>query len=103
MPTGLFAPVQGVHLREKAIVFRDPLILVMHVTRLNIDLDQLKNKETPKFMSMATSEFFLSFFLSSNSSCRTMLVLVSSGFNVTFVCQLCDIPSFHSEKVICAQ
>ena len=63
---GLFAPVEGVHLREKVVVvFRGPLILVMHVTRLHINLDQLINKATPKFTSMATLElsFFLSFFL----------------------------------------
>ena len=62
---GLFAPVEGVHFREKAIlVFRGPLILVMHVTRLHIDLDQLINKATPKFTLIATLElsFFLSFF-----------------------------------------
>ena len=45
VPTGLFASIQGVHIRKEAIVFGDPLILEMCVFHVN--LDQLENGATP--------------------------------------------------------
>ena len=47
MPAGLLTPVQGVDLQKEAIVFGDPLLLVMSVSGLHIDLDQLENEITP--------------------------------------------------------
>ena len=52
----LSAPVQGVHLWKEAVVFRGPLILVMPISGLHIDLDQLKGEaSTPQHMPVATS------------------------------------------------
>jgi hypothetical protein len=40
-------PVQGVHLRKKATLFGVPLILIMPVSGLHIDLDQIQNEAIP--------------------------------------------------------
>ena len=39
--------VQGVRLQNEVVVFRSPLILVMPITGLNTDLDQLADEATP--------------------------------------------------------
>jgi hypothetical protein len=41
---GLFALVEGVHLSKETLVFKGPLILVMLVSGLHVDLDQLKDE-----------------------------------------------------------
>ena len=65
MSVGLFVPIQGVHFRKKAVVIKVSLILIMPVSRLHTDLDQLENEATPYCMPVATAEssFFLSFLL----------------------------------------
>ena len=47
MEVGLSLIVQGVHLRNEAIVSRTPLVLVMPVSGLHINLVGLKDEETP--------------------------------------------------------
>jgi hypothetical protein len=44
---GLSVPVQGVHLRKEVVVFGGLQTLVMSVSGLQIDLDQLINEATP--------------------------------------------------------
>ena len=67
MLVGLFTPVQGVHLQKE-----NPLLLVMLVSGLHIDSDQLENEATLHFTLVAISEpscvFFFPFLerLSSN-------------------------------------
>lgn len=51
----------NIHPRKEAIIVEGSLILVLSVSRLNIDLDQLENGATPQFTPMATSKVF--FFL----------------------------------------
>jgi hypothetical protein len=62
---GLSVPIHGVHLRKEAVVIKVPVILIMSVSRLHIDLDQVENETMPYFMHVTTSEpsFFLSFLL----------------------------------------
>ena len=55
MPAGLFAPIQGVHLRKEVIVFGSPLVLIMSILGLHIDLDRLENEATPYFTPVTTS------------------------------------------------
>lgn len=43
---GLFAPIQGIHLSEEAVVFKIPLILVMSVSESHIELDSLQDDAT---------------------------------------------------------
>ena len=43
----LSVPVEGVHLQKEVVIIKDPLILVMSISRLHIVLDQLKNEATP--------------------------------------------------------
>jgi hypothetical protein len=63
VPASLFAAVQGVHLRKKAIiVFKGPLVLIMSILSLHIDLDQLENEATPYFTAVATSESYFNYF-----------------------------------------
>ena len=45
LQTSLSTPIQGVQLRKEAVVVRGPLILVILVTELHIDLDQLRGTE----------------------------------------------------------
>jgi hypothetical protein len=51
-----------IHPRKEAIIVEGSLILVLSVSRLNIDLDQLENGATPQFTPMATSKWFFFFF-----------------------------------------
>lgn len=50
--------VQSFHLGKEGV-----LILMMHIIRLHVDLDQLEDEETPYYMPVATSRstFFFSF------------------------------------------
>ena len=43
----LSATVQGVHFLKEAVVVKGSLILVIHVSGLHIDLNQLKIEATP--------------------------------------------------------
>ena len=43
----LSMPVQGVHLWKETMNFESPLILVISILGLHMDVDQLKNYETP--------------------------------------------------------
>lgn len=56
---------EGFHLRNEAVVFGGPLILVSPVLGLHIYSDQLENEATPYFTLVATlkSSFSLSFLL----------------------------------------
>ena len=47
MPVGLSVPIQGVHLRKEAAVFKGPLVLGVPVLGFQINLDQLENEATP--------------------------------------------------------
>ena len=45
---GLSAPVQGVHLRKEAVILGALyVILVMPVSRLHMELDELEDEATP--------------------------------------------------------
>jgi hypothetical protein len=41
----LSAPIQGLQLRKDAVAIKDPLILIMPLSALHIDLDQLEKKQ----------------------------------------------------------
>lgn len=48
MLASLSMSVEGVHLQgEEVVVFGGSLILIMHVSELHIDLDQLENDAAP--------------------------------------------------------
>ena len=59
---GLSVPVQGVHFRQETSSLRGPLIIVLPVSGLHTDSDQLENEVAPQFTPVAISKssFFLS-------------------------------------------
>jgi hypothetical protein len=54
----LSLPIQGAYLRNKEVVFRGPIILVMPILGLHMDLDQLENEAMPCFTETSKSSFF---------------------------------------------
>lgn len=56
MEVDLSVHVQDVHYAKVAIVFKVPLILVMPMTRFNVDLEKIEDETTRTFTPVATKE-----------------------------------------------
>ena len=72
---------------DETIVFGGLLILVRHVSKLHIDLDQLENDATPSFTPVATSEstFFLpSVFQNSTTGCSQSEASAENSLATTY-------------------
>lgn len=76
MPYGLSAPIQCVHFQEEAIVFGAPVILVMPISELHLDLNQLENEANNIFHAGGNIGVTFLFFLISR-----MVVVGCSDFD----------------------